>query len=80
MVGEDYDPDDDEAGPDAGQGAGHLHGDQALHPEGQHQLDTPEAGHQVGGDELQRLGQGGEGQQPGQRQAWRKLEIRKRTN
>ena len=69
VEGEYDDPDDDEAGPEAGEGAGLLHRDEALHPEGHHQLHTPEAGHQVGGDQLQGLGQGGEGQQPGQRQA-----------
>ena len=70
MVGDDDDPYDDQAGPDAGEEAGHLHGDEALHPEGQHQLHTPETGHQVGRHQLQRLGQGGEGQQSGQRQSW----------
>ena len=69
VEGEYDDPDDDEAGPEAGEGAGLLHGDETLHPEGHHQLHAPEAGHQVGGDQLQGLGQGGEGQQPGQRQA-----------
>ena len=61
VEGEDDDPEVDEAGPEAGDHAGRLHGDQALDPEGQHELYTPEAGHQVGGDKLQRLHCGGEG-------------------
>ena len=68
VEGEYDDPDDDEAGPEAGEGAGLLNRDQALHPEGQHQLHAPEARHQVRRHQLQRLGQRGEGQQPGQRQ------------
>ena len=81
MVGNDDDPYDDQAGPDAGEEAGHLQGDEALHSEGQDELHAPEAGHQVRRHQLQRLGQGGEGQQPGQRQAWRiQLETWKGDN
>ena len=46
-------------------------GEEALHQEGQHQLQGPEAGHQVGRDQLEGLGQGGEGQQTRDSQTWR---------
>ena len=48
-------------------------GEEALRQEGQHQLQGPEAGHQVGGDQLEGLGQGGEGQQTRDSQTWRQL-------
>ena len=69
MEGEYDDPYDDEAGPQTGEQAGLLHGDQTLHSKCHHQLHTPETGHQVRRHQLQRLGQGGEGKQPRQRQA-----------
>ena len=71
LEGEDDNPDDDEAAPDAGDDTGHLEGDQALDCECQDELDTPEAGDQVGGDQLQRPGQGREGEEAGHRQSWR---------
>ena len=37
--------------------------EEALHQEGEDQLQGPEAGHQVGGDQLEGLGDGGEGQE-----------------
>ena len=71
LEGQDDDPEDDEAAPAAGDDAGLLEGDQALDCECQDELDTPEAGHQVGGDQLQRPGQGREGEEAGHRQSWR---------
>ena len=47
LGGQDGDAGDDEAAPEAGQEAGGVHGHQALHQEGEHQLQTPEAGHKV---------------------------------
>ena len=71
LEGEDDDPEDDEAAPAAGDDAGLLEGDQALDGECQDELETPEAGHQVGGDQLQRPGQGREGEEAGHRQSCR---------
>ena len=49
--------------------------EEALHQEGQHQLQGPEARHQVGRDQLEGLGQGGEGQQTRDSQTWRRQKI-----
>ena len=78
LEGQDEDPEDDEAAPTAGDDAGLLEGDQALDGECQDELDTPEAGHQVGGDQLQRPGQGREGEEAGHRQSWRQGDILRR--
>ena len=51
-----------EAAAEAGEEAWGEAGDDALDSEGEDQLEGPEAGHQVGGDELEGPGQGGEGQ------------------
>ena len=59
---------EDEAPAEAGEQAGGEAGDDALDTEGEDQLHGPEAGHQVGGEELQGPGQGGEGQQSGESQ------------
>ena len=68
---DDINKEDEEAAPAAGDDAGLLEGDQALDGECQDELDTPEAGHQVGGDQLQRPGQGREGEEAGHRQSCR---------
>ena len=44
-----------------------------LKEEGQHELEAAEAGHKVGGDELQGAGEGGEGQQAGHSEPWTKV-------
>ena len=57
LGGQDDNPRDDEAAPGAGHEAGQLPGDHTLHQEGQDQLEAAQAGHHVGGDQLQGQGQ-----------------------
>ena len=64
MEGQDQDSEGDEDTPGAGDDVGHDSGDETLDSEGEDELQTAEAGHQVGGDELQGLGEGREGEQP----------------
>ena len=56
LGGQDDNPCDDEATPGAGHKTGQPPGDETLHQEGEDQLQAAEAGHHVGGDQLQ--GQG----------------------
>ena len=63
LEGKKENPEDDEGGAGAGHEAGRRGGQQALDSEGGHQLHTAEAGNQIRGHQLQRLGQGSEGRQ-----------------
>ena len=45
--------------------------EKTLDQEGENQLEGPEARHQVGGDQLEGLGEGCEGQQTRERQTFR---------
>ena len=63
LKGEDDDPEGDQESANTGDDVGVLAGDDALDPEGEHQLQAAEAGHEVGGDQLKGQGQGSKGHQ-----------------
>ena len=62
LEGECDDPEGDEEAANAGHDIRTLPSDDALDSKCQDQLQTSETGHEVGGYQLQRLGQGGEGE------------------
>ena len=71
LAGEEEDAGENGSTPQTG-GQGRADpGEDALDEEGENQLRGPEAGHQVGGDQLEGLGEGGEGQQARESQTCR---------
>lgn len=70
LGGQDGYPGDDEAAPQAGQEAGGPHGHQALHQEGEHQLEAAQAAHHVGRDQPQGQRQARERHQAACWQPW----------